>query len=48
MRSLRVGEWRIVYQVDDDECFVEISEIAHRSKVYERAERKVGTDPRRA
>jgi mRNA interferase RelE/StbE len=37
---LRVGLWRIVYQVDDNRAEVRIVEVAHRSKVYERAQRK--------
>ena len=30
----RVGDWRVVYQVDIDEEVVTILQIAHRSKVY--------------
>ena len=37
---VRVGEWRVAYQVDDDEKTVCVVEIAHRSKVYERAEHR--------
>lgn len=37
---IRVGEWRVAYQVDDEQQTVCIVEIAHRSEVYERAERR--------
>jgi len=37
---LRVGPWRIAYQVDDERAEVSVVEVAHRSKVYERAGRK--------
>jgi len=30
----RVGDWRVVYQVDDDKHTVTVVLIAHRSKVY--------------
>jgi mRNA interferase RelE/StbE len=40
MLRLRVGDWRIVYQVDDHTKTVVIAEIAHRGKVYERAGRR--------
>jgi len=36
---LRVGDWRIVYQVDAAQSIVTIVEIAHRSHVYKRAGR---------
>jgi mRNA interferase RelE/StbE len=32
----RVGEYRIVYAVDDDEHLVLIARIAHRREVYRR------------
>ncbi len=32
-RKLRIGDWRIVYRIDDRE--VKILIIAHRSKVYQ-------------
>jgi len=31
----RVGDWRVVYRVDEDEHIVTIVLIAHRSKAYE-------------
>ncbi|MDP2630026.1 MAG: type II toxin-antitoxin system RelE/ParE family toxin [Candidatus Uhrbacteria bacterium] len=31
-RKLRIGDWRIIYRIDDNE--VKIIMIAHRSKVY--------------
>lgn len=33
MRKLRVGDWRIIYRIVDDE--VRILIIGHRSKVYQ-------------
>jgi mRNA interferase RelE/StbE len=30
----RVGDWRVVYQVNTDEQIVTILQITHRSKVY--------------
>ena len=30
----RVGDWRVVYQVNTDEQVVTILQITHRSKVY--------------
>jgi mRNA interferase RelE/StbE len=32
---VRVGDWRIVYIVDDSARLVSITRIAHRSKVYD-------------
>jgi mRNA interferase RelE/StbE len=40
MLRLRVGDWRIVYQVDDHTETVVITEIAHRGKVHDRAGRR--------
>ena len=39
MYRVRVGRWRIVYRVDDDEGIVSISQIALRDSVYYKAER---------
>ena len=33
---VRVGDWRIVYIVDDSAKLVSITRIAHRREVYER------------
>lgn len=33
---IRVGDYRIVYAVDDDERFVLVARIAHRREVYRR------------
>jgi mRNA interferase RelE/StbE len=33
---VRIGDWRVVYLVDDKTKFVSITRIAHRSEVYER------------
>ncbi len=32
---IRVGEYRIVYEVRDDILFIYVVRVAHRSKVYE-------------
>ena len=32
---IRVGDWRIVYQIDDGRKAVDIARIAHRREVYE-------------
>jgi len=39
LRSLRVGTYRIIYQVIDDDRTVRVAAIRHRSIAY-------GTDPR--
>jgi len=31
----RVGDYRVVYTVDDQELLVEVTRIRHRSRVYE-------------
>ncbi len=33
---VRVGDWRVVYIIDDDAKLVSITRIAHRREVYER------------
>ena len=33
---IRVGDYRVVYTVDDAEMLVEVTRICHRSAVYER------------
>lgn len=33
---IRVGDYRIVYTVDDSKLLVEVTRIRHRSQVYER------------
>jgi mRNA interferase RelE/StbE len=33
---IRVGDYRIVYTIDDAEFLVEVTRIRHRSEVYER------------
>jgi mRNA interferase RelE/StbE len=32
---IRIGEWRVVYIIDDDEKLVSITRVAHRREVYE-------------
>ncbi|MDH4466621.1 MAG: type II toxin-antitoxin system RelE/ParE family toxin [Bacteriovoracaceae bacterium] len=34
-RRLRVGNWRVIYQIDSDENNVLIVKIGHRKDVYE-------------
>jgi len=34
-RSLRVGDWRILYQIDHPGHTVRITAIGHRSRIYE-------------
>jgi mRNA interferase RelE/StbE len=33
---LRVGDWRVVYTIDDGKSLVEVTRIRHRSDVYQR------------
>ena len=33
---IRVGDYRVVYTIDDTELLVEVTRIRHRSEVYER------------
>jgi mRNA interferase RelE/StbE len=33
---IRVGDYRVVYTIDDTEFLVEVTRIRHRSEVYER------------
>lgn len=39
LRSLRVGSYRIIYQLDDDQRIVRVLAVRHRSVAY-------STDPR--
>jgi len=32
---IRVGDWRVVYIIDDDAKLVSITRVAHRREVYE-------------
>ena len=32
---VRVGDWRVVYIIDDNKALVSITRIAHRREVYE-------------
>ncbi len=32
---IRVGDYRVVYTIDDDDLLVEITRIRHRSDIYE-------------
>lgn len=33
---LRVGDYRVVYTIDDEALLVEVTRIRHRSEVYDR------------
>lgn len=33
---IRVGDWRVVYTIDDEKLLVEVTRIRHRSEVYRR------------
>ncbi|HXB70649.1 MAG TPA: type II toxin-antitoxin system RelE/ParE family toxin [Candidatus Acidoferrales bacterium] len=33
---IRVGDYRVVYTIDDTKLLVEVTRIRHRSEVYER------------
>jgi mRNA interferase RelE/StbE len=33
---IRVGDYRVVYMIDDAKLLVEVTRIRHRSEVYER------------
>jgi mRNA interferase RelE/StbE len=33
---IRVGDWRVVYTIDDGKLLVEVTRIRHRSEAYER------------
>jgi len=38
--SYRVGDYRVVYEVRDDELIVLVVMLGHRREIYERARRK--------
>lgn len=38
--KLRVGQYRVAYEVDDEDCKVIVWEIGHRSKAYDHLERR--------
>ncbi|HMO78479.1 MAG TPA: type II toxin-antitoxin system RelE/ParE family toxin [Candidatus Paceibacterota bacterium] len=40
LRSLRVGNYRVVYLINDEKIF--IAAIVHRSKVYDKSEKRYG------
>lgn len=31
---IRVGEYRIIYSIDDDNCVIDVSVIRHRNEAY--------------
>lgn len=40
LRSLRVGDYRAIYLVDDEARIIRLTHIGHRSRVYQDAERE--------
>ncbi len=44
---LRVGDYRIVYTIEDSIRIVSIIRISHRSNVYQDSDRRALHDPRR-
>ncbi|HEY6065877.1 MAG TPA: type II toxin-antitoxin system RelE/ParE family toxin, partial [Thermoanaerobaculia bacterium] len=38
--SYRVGDYRIVYEIRDDELIILVVMLGHRREIYERARRK--------
>jgi mRNA interferase RelE/StbE len=33
---LRVGDWRVLYEIEDDKLIVLVVKVGHRSSVYDR------------
>ena len=42
LRKLRVGDYRVVYAVDEERLVVTVWGIGHRSRIYETMRRRVG------
>ncbi|MBU0607907.1 MAG: type II toxin-antitoxin system RelE/ParE family toxin [Armatimonadetes bacterium] len=40
-RKLRVGDYRVIYAVDDDQLAVAVWAVGHRSHIYETVRRRV-------
>ena len=40
LRRLRVGDYRVCYEVDDEAAVVVVREVAHRRDVYKRLRRR--------
>jgi len=40
LRKLRVGDYRIVYAVDDEARLIRVAWVGHRSRAYEDLERR--------
>ena len=38
-RKLRVGDYRVIYDVDDDMQVIEVVAVGHRRSIYQRLER---------
>jgi len=41
LRSLRVGDYRAIYQVDDEAGVIRVTHVGHRSHVYTDAGRRI-------
>jgi mRNA interferase RelE/StbE len=41
LRKLRVGDYRVVYAIEDDARSVQVVAVGHRSRVYDRLERRM-------
>ena len=39
LRSLRVGDYRVIYALDDEAGVIRVTHVGHRSRVYADAER---------
>jgi mRNA interferase RelE/StbE len=33
---IRIGDWRVIYRIDDSNMLVNVTRVAHRREVYER------------
>ncbi len=40
-RSLRVGDWRVCYEVDEPAKTVTVVEVGHRNRIYQRLLRRL-------
>lgn len=38
--SLRIGDYRVAYQVDDGTCVVTVWQVGHRGRFYDKATRR--------
>jgi len=35
-RRIRIGDWRVIYTIDDSQAPVSVTRVAHRREAYER------------